>query len=744
MGNELRKFRRIVIVAYRLPFRLVKKKHGYTLVQNSGGLVSAMLSLSQKLSNGNAEQVRLVWIGMGDKKIESAEIPGEFDLHPVVIPPRINEKYYGGFCNDTIWPLFHYFPSRTNYDPDHFEAYVTANNLFFRKVREVVQPGDFIWVHDYQLFLLPGMIRKRFPDAAISFFLHIPFPSYEIFRLLHRKWRNAILTGITGADVAGFHTNDYAQHFLKSVKRTLGYKIEQNNIIAEDRLCKADIFPIGIDYAKFSDACYSDQVDKQRERLKRSLGENKLVFSIDRLDYSKGLLNRLKAYELFLEKYPEWHYKVVFNMIVIPSRDTIEEYKMMKKEIEALVGNINGKYSTLKWRPVIYQYKSLNFNELVAVYNIANTGLITPIRDGMNLVAKEFIACQSEDSGMLILSEMAGAASELNEAILINPNDSEEIADAIDQSLKMSLAEKEQRIEKMQARLMRYDVFRWASDFFQSVLDVKEQQNTMMVSFVDEKIIDLIKTSYIQSKNRLFLIDYDGTLTPIVKTPGMAVLRSSTRKLLEALADDSRNKIVIISGRDTDFMDAQFRNMNVTLVAEHGFFVKQPSGDWKSQFNPDCSWKKKIEPLLEEYVDRCSGSMIEEKRCSLVWHYRNAEEDMATLRINELRDDLSEVLRNEPRLQVLEGDKVLEIKSIMYDKGIAASDLMNSHRYDFIMALGDDHTDEDLFKVIPENGFTIKVGSKLTNAKYNLKNQSEVLSLLKSLIQEVFSEAVHG
>lgn len=741
MEDDFRNFKRIVIVAYRLPFRLVKKKQGYTLAQNSGGLVSAILSLSQKLGSEQGDKIKLVWIGTGDKKMESAENPKEFELHPVIIPPRINEKYYGGFCNDTIWPLFHYFPSRTNYDPEHFEAYVTANNLFFKKVKEVVRPGDFIWVHDYQLFLLPGLIRKRFPEAAISFFLHIPFPSYEIFRLLHRKWRSAILSGITGADVAGFHTNDYAQHFLKSVKRTLGYKIEHNNIVADSRLCKADTFPIGIDYARFHDACSSPKVIRQKERLKKILGAHKLVFSIDRLDYSKGLINRLQAYEIFLEKYPEWHYKVVFNMIVIPSRDTIEEYRIMKKEIEAHVGRINGRFSTLNWRPIVYQYRSLNFQELVAIYNAADTGLITPIRDGMNLVAKEFIACQTENPGILVLSEMTGAASELNEAILINPTDTDEIADAIDQALEMPESEKKLRIEKMQSRLLRYDVFRWASDFFQSVTDVKIQQKDMMINFVDEKILNLIKTKYDKSKKRLFLIDYDGTLTPIAKSPGMAVLKSSTRKILEALAIDGRNEIVIISGRDTDFMDAQFRDMNITLIAEHGFFVRHPGGNWESQFSPDCSWKKKIEPLLEDYVDRCNGSMIEEKRCSLVWHYRNAEEDMASLRINELRDDLSEVLRNEPKLHILEGDKVLEIKSVMYDKGIAASEILRKEHYDFILALGDDHTDEDLFKVIPEKGFTIKVGSKLTNASYNIKTQSEVLSLLKPLMvnQEVYA-----
>lgn len=482
MNNDLRNFKRIVIVAYRLPFRVVKKKNGYSLVQNSGGLVSAILSLSQKLGTGSGDRIGLAWIGVGDKKMELAEPPEDFELYPVSIPPGVNERYYGGFCNNTIWPLFHYFPSRTSYEPEDFEAYSTANDLFFKKVKQVIQPGDFVWVHDYQLFLLPKLIRKNFPEVALGFFLHIPFPSYELFRLLHRKWRDAIISGMAGADVIGFHTNDYTQHFLKSVKRTVGYKVEQNTLTVEGRICKADTFPIGIDFAKFREACNSPKVKYHKDRLGKILQGSKLVFSIDRLDYSKGLLNRLQAYEVFLEKYPEWHYKVVFNMIVIPSRDTIEDYQVMKKEIEALVGRINGKYSTMNWRPIIYQYRSVNFQELVAIYNISDAGLITPIRDGMNLVAKEFVACQDENSGMLVLSEMAGAAPELDESILINPTDSREIADAIDQVLRMPVDEKRRRIEKMQSRLSGYDVFRWASDFFQSVADIQVEQKHMKVN----------------------------------------------------------------------------------------------------------------------------------------------------------------------------------------------------------------------------------------------------------------------
>lgn len=730
MVNEFYNFNRIVIVAYRLPFRMVKKKTGPGLIQNSGGLVSAILSLSQKLKPRDHNSEKLVWVGMGDKQMELSEKDKDLSLYPVKIPEAVNEKYYSGFCNNTIWPLFHYFPSRTIYNEEDFDAYVTANNLFYKKLKEIIQPGDLVWVHDYQLFLLPQLIRKHFPEIAMGFFLHIPFPSFEMFRLLPRRWRNAILSGMTGADVIGFHTNDYTQHFIKSIKRTLGWKADRNNIDINGRLCKADTFPIGIDFKKFSDACFYPEVITRKEKLKKILNGCKLVFSIDRLDYSKGFLFRLRAFERFLEKYPEWRFKVVFNMIVIPSRDTIPDYQKMKKEIEAAVGKINGKYCTLNWRPVIYQYHSVNFKELIAVYNLSDAGFITPLRDGMNLVAKEFVACQHEDPGILILSEMAGAASELNEAILINPADIEESADSLNMALTMPVGEKKRRIEKMQSRLSRYDVFRWASDFFHSTGEVRDIQNKMQVNMINENIAGVLRTKYTKSRKCLFLIDYDGT--PVSKTPEQTIVDRSSRKILEFISGDEKNKVVIISGRDREYLDEQFRNMNLVLVAEHGCFMKNPGEEWKISFETDLSWKKKIIPVLENYVDRCNGSLIEEKFSSLVWHYRNTEEDFASLRINELRDDLSEIMRNEPRLHILEGYKLIEIKSVLYDKGITASNIIKNDSYDFILAVGDDHTDEDLFKVLPEHGISIRIGRKLTNAKFSIKNQSEIVNLFKS------------
>ncbi|MFZ0281184.1 MAG: bifunctional alpha,alpha-trehalose-phosphate synthase (UDP-forming)/trehalose-phosphatase [Bacteroidales bacterium] len=723
-------FKRIIIVAYRLPFKLIRKKDEYFTAQNSGGLVSAILSLSEKQNPLINSSSKILWVGTGEKKLGDENIHPNFELHPVEIGRKISEKYYGGFCNDTIWPLFHYFPSRTVYDNSYFDAYVAANNLFYQKLETLIRPGDFIWIHDYQLFLLPDLIRKSFPSADIGFFLHIPFPSYELFRLLPRKWRELILSGMTGADVVGFHTNDYTQHFIKSVKRTLGYRVDRNFISINERLCKADAFPIGIDFDKFHDACHSQKTNIQKDKLQKHLSQNKLIFSIDRLDYSKGFLNRLKAFERFLENYPEWHFKVVFNMVVIPSRDNIEGYREIKKEIEATVGRINGKYSTLSWRPIIYQYKSIPFNELVAIYNLSDVGLITPLRDGMNLVAKEYVASQNEHYGMLVLSELAGASVELNEAILINPTDVEETSDAINKALCMPEKEKENRILKMQNRLSRYNVFTWTTDFFYQVDDVKKEQKYMQVKFIDNNTLNSLQIKYNKAHHRLFLIDYDGTLTPFTKLPEGAVLKEEAKQILKSIVSEKRNKVVIISGRKKEFMEEQFKNLNTILIAEHGYFIKYPNAEWENNIEIDLSWKKKILPILDDYVDRCNGSMMEDKYASIVWHYRNADEEIASLRINELKDDLSEVLKSEPKLYVLEGDKVLEIKSILYDKGTVASALITKGVYDFILALGDDSTDEDLFRVIPDYGFTIKVGSKPSNARFNVRDQLQIYKIL--------------
>jgi len=739
--NEQNQFHysRIVIAAYRLPFKIVSKKDKVSLVQNSGGLVSAMLALSQKMKNNpdNNLKHKIVWAGikevssekLSDKNLENSE----FDLCPVSIPENINNKYYGGFCNNLIWPLFHYFPSLSVNDNSYFDAYQKANELFCDELIKIIKPNDFIWIHDYQLFLLPYMIRKKIPEAVIGFFLHIPFPSFEIFRIMPRKWRKEIINGVLGSDLIGFHTNDYTQHFLKSVKCTTGFECRHNIIYAQDRIVKADAFPIGIDFDKFHDACDLPVINLQKLKIQKHIADKKMVFSIDRLDYSKGLLERLNGIELFLELHTEWHERVIFNLVVVPSRDTISRYKEMKIEIEATVGRINGKYSNLAWRPVIYQYKSLKFNELVALYNMSDVGLITPLRDGMNLVAKEYIACQKDNNGMLILSEMAGASSELNEALIINPTDKNEMADAIFNALEMGDDEKKYRIQKMQNRLKKYNIFTWANDFFNQANTIVKEQYIMKVKYINSLILQNIQEKYKDANNRVLFLDYDGTLVPFTNNPENATIDIPTFDLIKLLCDDEKNTVVIISGREKEFLETIFGNLKITLVAEHGYFIKIPGQKWMNELELDFMWKVSVLPILIGYEDRCNGSFVEIKHASLAWHYRDVETEFANVRLAELKDELIGIIGNKENLIITEGHKVLEIKNKGYDKGQTVKKILNTLEPDFIIAMGDDNTDEDIFKVLPVSAVSIKVGSEPSFSKYNLRSQKDVWSFLKSI-----------
>jgi trehalose 6-phosphate synthase/phosphatase len=421
-------------------------------------------------------------------------------------------------------------------------------------------------------------------------------------------------------------------------------------------------------------------------------------------------------------------------MVVIPSRDNIEKYKEMKKEIESMVGRINGKYSSLSWRPIIYQYKSLSFNEMVALYDLSDVGLITPLRDGMNLVAKEYIACQIENKGVLILSEMAGAAAELNEALIINPIDNIEMAEAIFKALEMKTTEKHARIEKMQNRISSYNVFTWAFDFFDQTFDINNQQKLMNVKLINEAISSQIISDYKNANRRILFLDYDGTLVSFTNSPELATIDKSTLEIIRKLSIDPKNQIVIISGRSKDFLEKQFQEVNVILVAEHGCFIKRAAEEWEATINSGIQWKETVMPILTEYVRRCNGTFIEEKTGSIAWHYRNADSDFAQLRLHELRDDLVEIIRHKTDFEILEGNKVLEVKSGKYDKGQAATTLMKNKHFEFILAAGDDKTDEAIFKTLPNSANTIRVGLSPSLAKYNVPDFSALLNLLKILI----------
>ena len=384
----------ILIVSNRLPLTVTKREGKIHFQLSPGGLTSGLGSFYKA-----HESSWIGWPGISEERLKGKEkdeiirrLASE-KCHPVFLSQQQVENYYHGFCNKTIWPLFHYFTQYTLYKKNLWEAYKQVNRVFCDVVLKVVKEDDIIWIHDYHLMLLPELLREKLPQATVGFFLHIPFPSFEVFRAL--PWRKQIAKGLLGADLIGFHTYDYVDHFLDSIRWVLGYEHTLGQVVTGDRIVKVDIFPMGIDYGRFANAWDMPEVKKEIDRIQKKIGKRKVVISIDRLDYTKGIPLRLEAFDLFLEKYPEYKEKISLIMVAVPSRTKVEHYMLLKKQVDELVGRINGKYGTIGWTPIWYLYRFLPFHTLIALYNLADVALVTPLRDGMNLIAKEFIAAKA-------------------------------------------------------------------------------------------------------------------------------------------------------------------------------------------------------------------------------------------------------------------------------------------------------------------------------------------------------------
>jgi trehalose 6-phosphate synthase/phosphatase len=729
---------RLIIISNRLPFSIDQQGDKTVVRQSSGGLVSAIKSFFESDSI-NSNITGKLWMGVADfpqnewNNLENEMSGMDFDVLPLFLDQKLYKDYYNGFANSVLWPLFHYFPSLVEYKAEFFEAYVQANREFAKRILPVLRPDDTIWIHDYQLMLLPEMIREERPDISIGFFLHIPFPSYEIFRLMPREWKTTLLRGILGSDLVGFHTHDYAQHFLKSVKMILGIDSYFHSLQYQNRLVRADLFPISIDIKKFQQAATEPETQASYNDIKKNFDNKKILFSVDRLDYSKGLMDRLQAFDYFLEQNPEWQDRLVYIMNVVPSRDEINAYSERKKQIEEKIGTINGKHSSISWQPIIYRYNHLPFTDLLALYQAADVALVTPLRDGMNLVAKEYVASCTDQQGVLILSELAGAASELNEALLVNPSDIIEVAYAIARALNMSPEEQRRRLQIMQHRIAEYDVIRWVSDFLDQLDNVKQQQLKQITKMLDEKVLAQMHLHYHMAKTRCLLLDYDGTLVPFTRKPEEAVPSREMKKLLSDLSSDPGNNVVIISGRDADTLEKWLGDLPVSMVAEHGASFKMKNEQWQQPVSIPNQWKDEIRPILQRFVTRCVGSFVEEKTNTIAWHYRNTDLDLGFTRSRELINTLTELLQN-TMLQVIDGNKVVEVRMSGFDKGVIALKMVNDSSPDFVMCMGDDTTDEDMFKALGERAYSIKVSNSPTAAQYMVFSQKRVLQVLEQLM----------
>ena len=489
ISMEDNKLGRLLVVANRLPLNTMRKAGELHFRPSPGGLAVGLSSLPE-----SCERLWLGWPGVTNEKLKAEEknqirerLAAE-DCHPVFLSRGQMEGYYQGFCNKTIWPLFHYFPRRAVYEKRFWKTYRQVNEAFCDEVMKIAKPGDCIWVHDYQLMLLPELLRERLPDSEIGFFLHIPWPSFELFRLL--PWREEVLNGLLGADLIGFHTYDYVRHFLSSVSRIAGLEHTLGNVGVANRVVKVDAFPMGIDYEKYSRAIEDSGVEKQATKILKKIGDRKIILSIDRLDYSKGIIERLEAFDLFLSENPKYRGVVTLIMVAVPTRTGVEAYRELRSRLEQLVGRINGEYGTMGYVPVWYLYRSLPFAELTALYNVSDVALVTPLRDGMNLVAKEFIAAKADRPGVLIISEMTGAACELGEALVVNSCNKNAMVDAIKQALEMPPLEQLERNTVMQERLRRYNISRWSQDFLDSLSEIKKTQEQMSANRLSESMTE--------------------------------------------------------------------------------------------------------------------------------------------------------------------------------------------------------------------------------------------------------------
>ncbi|KAI8350992.1 glycosyltransferase family 20-domain-containing protein [Mortierella sp. GBAus27b] len=776
---------RLLVVSNRLPVTITKDAAGnYQYKMSSGGLVSALSGLKRMM--------KFTWIGWpgidipeGERALVQQELLEKHSCLPVFIDDEIADMHYNGFSNSILWPLFHYHPGEISFNEDDWGAYQQANSLFAKAITEIVRDGDLVWVQDYHLMLLPKLLRDEVSnsrqsgeptkDIKIGFFLHTPFPSSEVYRIL--PVRKEILLGVLNSDLIGFHTYDYARHFLSSCTRILGLSTMPNGVDFQGRYAHVGTFPIGIDPEKFAEGLKEPKVIDRIRSLREKFKGVKVIVGVDRLDYIKGVPQKMHALEVFLSEHPEWIGKVVLVQVAVPSRQDVEEYQSLRAVVNELVGRINGQYGTIEFQPIHFLHKSVNFEELVALYAASDVCLISSTRDGMNLVSYEYICCQHENHGVLILSEFAGAAQSLNGSIIVNPWNTSELAEAIYEAVTMPEETRKSNLQKLYRYVTKYTAAYWGLSFVNELRRVSEEFDHRMA--LPKLTVDRVLQARDKStRNKVVFFDYDGTLTTTHKLPEFANPASHIIDNLQALAAQPNTFVYILSGRDRKHLDAWFGGCGVGLSAEHGCFYKHPPGvanamkqirsempdhnnnaqepaklvkdagnGWfRSVDQVDDSWRETIRPLFKHYTERTPGSFIEEKEINMTWHYREADPEFGTWQATELQVNLEKLLAH-MALSIILGNKTLELRPSSIDKSTSVKAILKDIQadvgpVDFILCVGDGKTDEAVFSCLGNDCvvgpdvkelLTCTVGQKQTEAKFYVADVPEVESLLADM-----------
>eukprot|EP00871_Galdieria_phlegrea_P004938 jgi/Galph1/5445/GphlegSOOS_G4068.1 len=748
---------RIFVVSNRLPVNVDwSTTNNPTITISSGGLVPAVFYLKKKLP--------VYWFGSlgfavdGDKQaLLKQKLEKEYGFIPI-FSNEIDYQLHQSFCNFVIWPLFHYLPlsieGERSFRPDAWEAYKRVNMDFVKAILEYHEEGDLIWVHDFHFLLMPKMIRQRCPHASIGFFLHTPFPSSEVYRIL--PTRRELVEGVLGSDLIGFHSFDYARHFLSVCTRLLGLDIRPTAVDNHGNQVTVGIFPLGIDTTIFSKALATHTVQQLVEQWRQEYKGKKIIIGVDRLDYIKGIPQKLLAIEQFFETFPEWRGKCIFLQVAIPSTSSSYEYQRFRAEIHEMVGRLNGKFSCLDYVPIHFFHQMISFEELCALYVVGDVAIISSLRDGMNLVSYEYIYCQQHSHGVLILSEMTGAAHSLPGAILCNPWNTEEVAECIYKALSMTEQERKLKLQKLYRYVVSHTSLSWCDNYLTDLLRTVTERQQVQIQ-LRSLPMEIVKDAYESSDCRLFLLDYDGTLSKYRTLPELARPDARLKNVINQLSSHPKNILFIVSGRDKRTIGNWLGTTGAGLAAEYGFYYVWPkkienmnTDSWHTEENGHLieEWKTlnseelsldeiqkgliKANKILKRFEDCTPGSFISEKETSITWHFRDADPDFSFSQAMEARQHLEQALLETP-LEVLMGHKILYVRPKGVDKGYFAKFLLErlSKAPDFILSLGDDRTDEQMFEV-----FTCTVGRKQTKAHYVLEDAQDVLRILERLANE--------
>ena len=732
---------RWIIVSNRLPFSYDEKKQ--KLSPSSGGLVTAIRGIKTK------EEV--LWVGSLPSDVPKSLVENYQDKDKIHfsypdLEKELYESYYNGFCNDVLWPILHYETDSVKFRPKNWQDYIKVNEIFARHIVKIAKEDDIIWLHDFHLFLVPKMIKKLNPNLKVGFFLHVPFPSSEIWRQL--PCRKEILEAMIHADLIGFHDFAYLRHFVSSVYNLLGIHSSLLEIKSAHNRTKLGVYPVSIDTQDFINKASSKKTAKEIDRYGLKKNGTKYILGVDRLDYSKGLLYKLEAFQRFLRNNPQYAGKVQLIQIAVPSRTEVPEYIKLRHDVERLVSEINGEFSQIDHIPVKYIFNSVSVYELMALYRACDILLVTSKRDGMNLVCLEYIAAQDpKDPGVVMLSEFAGAASTLSHATLINPMDIQDTANKIKASLETDIEERKRRLTPMLEYLKHYTATVWASAFISHLKKKTLESNPKLIDLSISKNMEDLRKLFL-GKEKALLLDYDGTLTPIVNDPKDALLKANMKALIRELQQEPDTEVVVVSGREANFIQEQFKGVDCYLACEHGArFYDYKKQKWRNLVSSDkTQWFSQAAQIIKEYTRRTPDSFFEKKNYAIAWHYRKSPQDFGEFQARKLVIDLESALSHLP-VTVILGKKVVEVKAIEANKGYFAQWFASRYlkKNQLVFALGDDRTDEDMFRSLETKGECVRVGSPdNTGAKYFIEKQEDVYKTLKKLFLEEKSKEKKG